>query len=258
MPAVTLDTSTTRTVLIGVTGRMGQAVLRAATAFPLLTISAAIAAPGSTALGRDAGELAGLAALGLRVSGDLSAALAHAQVAIDFSTAGAAQANLAACRAARVPLVLCATGYAPDLEADFTAAAREIPLLIAPNTSVAVTLMAELVRLAARALPAGFKIDIRDIHHRAKRDAPSGTALALGAAAREGQSTREIAFESVREGDVVGEHVVRFSGPGEEVSLTHRASDRAIYARGALAAALWLAHQPAGRYGMRDVLGLKT
>jgi 4-hydroxy-tetrahydrodipicolinate reductase len=258
MSAAAADTSTVRMVLIGVTGRMGQAVLRAAPAFSRLTVSAALAAPASAALGRDAGEASGLAPSGLRITADLPAALANAGVALDFSTASAAAANLAACRAARVPLVLCATGYASALEADLAAAAREIPLLIAPNTSLAVTLMTELVRQAARALPAGFDIDIQDIHHRGKRDAPSGTALALGAAAREGHPAREIAFQSIREGEAVGEHTVRFSAAGEELRLTHRASDRAIYARGALAAALWLAPQPPGRYGMRDVLGVKT
>src|SRR5215469_2734924 len=269
MPAAAPNATALRTVLIGATGRMGLALLQGAPAFPRLAMSAAIASPGSAAQGRDAAELAGLQPSGVRVSADLAAALADADVAIDFSTAGATRANLAACRAARVPLVLCATGYPPALETEFAAAAREIPLLVAPNTSVAVTLMTELVRVAARSLR-GFDIDILDIHHRGKRDAPSGTALALGEAAREGRAAagaqpdragglpgREIAFESVRAGDAVGEHSVLFSGPGEQLSLTHRASDRSIYAAGALAAALWLASQPAGRYGMGDVLGLK-
>lgn len=271
MPAAAPNTNALRAVLIGVTGRMGQAVLRAAPDFPRLIISAAIASRGSAALGRDVGELAGRAPSGLKVSADLPAALAEADLAIDFSTGEATRANLAACRAARTALLLCATGYPQTLESEFAAAAHEIALLIAPNTSLAVALMRELVRLTARSLPASFDIGIVDIHHRSKRDAPSGTALALGAAAREGRAAAgagpgrkegaadaKIAFESVREGDAVGEHTVRFSGAGEELELSHRASDRAIYARGALAAGLWLASQPAGRYGMGDVLGLKT
>jgi len=129
--------------------------------------------------------------------------------------------------------------------------------------------MTELVRLAARSLPPDFDIDVLDIHRRGKRDAPSGTALALGAAAGEGRRKgrneapgphgpeREIAFASVRAGEMVGEHSVLFSGPGEQLSVTHRASDRSVYAWGALAAALWLASRPAGRYSMGDVLEFK-
>ena len=127
------------------------------------------------------------------------------------------------------------------------------------------TLLLELVRIAARALPPAFDIHILDTHHRSKPDAPSGTALALGAAAREarqagrGGAHREgdVGFASVRAGDIVGEHTVLFAGPGEALSLTHRATDRGIFARGALAAALWLQSQPPGRYTMRDLLGQK-
>ena len=269
MPAAAPDASALRTVLIGATGRMGQALLQAAPAFPRLAITAAIAAPGSAAQGRDAGELAGLGASGVRVSADLPAALANADLAIDFSIGEATRANLAACRAAHTALLIGATGYPQELEAEFTAAARDIALLIAPNTSLGVAVMANLVRLAARWLPPGFDIDVLDIHRRGKRDAPSGTALALGAAARDGRREgrreasrgrdpeREVAFASVRAGEAAGEHSVLFSGPGEQLSLTHRASDRSIYASGALAAALWLASRPAGRYSMGDVLDLK-
>ena len=266
MPPAARNATALRAVLIGATGRMGRALLRAAPAFPPIVITAAIASPGSAAQGRDAGELAGLGASGLRVSADLPAALAGADLALDFSTGEATRANLAACRAARTALLVGATGYPQALEAELTQAAREIALLIAPNTSLAMAVMAELVRLAARALPSDFAIDVLDVHHSGKRDAPSGTALALGAAAREGRAeggsgqppSREIAFESVRTGEAVGEHSVSFRGPDEQLTVQHRASDRAVYARGALAAALWLAAQPAGRYGMRDLLGFKT
>ena len=239
-----------RVVLIGVTGRMGQALLRAAPHFPGLLITGAIAAPASLALGRDAGELAGLGRTHLTVTADLAAALAQADVALDFSSAAAAAAHLAACRAARRPLLLGTTGL--------DAAARDIALLVAPNTSLAVALLTELAERAARAL-GEYDADILEAHHRTKRDAPSGTALALAQALRRGRGNEaEIPIASLRAGDLVGEHTVLLSGPGEQLSLTHRAYDRDIFARGALTAALWLASRPPGRYAMRDFLASKT
>jgi 4-hydroxy-tetrahydrodipicolinate reductase len=254
-----------RAALIGVTGRMGLELLRAARGFSQLIITGAIASPGSLALGRDAGELAGVGALNLPVTDDLARALPAADVALDFSSAAAVRTNLAACHAARKPLLIGTTGFAAELDGAFAAAARDIALLVAANTSLSVTLLLELVRIAARALPPAFDINILDTHHRSKQDAPSGTALALGAAAREArQAAREgahregdVGFASVRAGDIVGEHTVLFAGPGEALSLTHRATDRGIFARGALAAALWLQSRPPGRYTMRDLLGQK-
>jgi 4-hydroxy-tetrahydrodipicolinate reductase len=249
-----------RAALIGVTGRMGRAVVRAASEFPALSLCAAIAAPGNAALGRDAGELAGVAPLKVAVTDDLHRALEAADVAIDFSVPGAAAAHLAACRAARTPLLIGTTGLASELAGELEAASRDIALLLAPNTSVAVALLIELVRTAAAALPADFDIDILEAHHRGKRDAPSGTALALAAAARASRAPAggpEIAVSVLRAGDLVGEHTALFTGPGEQLALGHRASDRAIFARGALAAALWLASRPPGRYEMRDFIGFK-
>jgi 4-hydroxy-tetrahydrodipicolinate reductase len=272
----------TRVVIIGVTGRMGRALVRAVCTASMpgrdaLRITGAIASPNSSSLGQDAGELAGGDKLGLQVSADLPAALAQADVAIDFSESGATGANLAACRAARKPLLVGTTGFSNDVAMAFAEAARDIPLLVAPNTSVAVTLLIELVRTAAKALPLDFDVEILEAHHRLKVDAPSGTALALGRAANEargrpdalvvkdalasrvGQRGRgDIGFAVVRAGDLVGEHTVMFAGEGEQLSLTHRATYRAIFAKGALQAGLWLAGQPPGRYAMRDFLGLKT
>ncbi len=264
--------SRVRAVIIGITGRMGQALLRSAAEFADLTITGAVTSRHSPSVGRDAGEPAGTAS-GLIVTDDLASALAEADVAIDFSQPQATGANLAACRAAGKPLLIGTTGFAAELtEAELEAAAKEIALLVAPNTSLAVTLLAELVRTAARALPPQFDIEIIEAHHRMKRDAPSGTALALGRAAAEGRGLPlaeaagasvnragprrqgEIGFAVIRGGDIVGEHEVWFAGPGERLTLGHRASDRAIFARGALRAALWLARQPAGRYAMRDIL----
>jgi 4-hydroxy-tetrahydrodipicolinate reductase len=265
-----------RAAIIGVSGRMGRELVRAASDNPDLSVVAAVASPASAEIGKDAGELAGTKTSGVRVTNDLPAALAMADVAIDFSDPRVTESNLTACRLARKPLLIGTTGFATDLTAAFEAAAKDIPLLVAPNTSVGVTLLIELVRQAARALPAQFDIEIVEAHHRMKRDAPSGTALALGKAAaegrnrpfdgsgatvREGGTARqggEIGFAVVRGGDIVGEHAVLFAGMGESLTLSHRASDRAIFARGALQAAAWLVSQPPGRYFMRDLVAYKS
>jgi 4-hydroxy-tetrahydrodipicolinate reductase len=267
-----------RAVVIGVTGRMGQALLRAAPAFAQLVITGAIASPSSLALGRDAGEVAGGGSTNLIVGSDLPRALEQADVALDFSSAVATRDNVRVCREARKPLLLGTTGFGGDLDEVLQAASRDIPLLVAANTSVGVALLTELVRTAAGTLPGSFDIDVLDFHHRLKPDAPSGTALALGAAAAAARGWRppgsrgdspaaariraraegEVGFACVRAGDLVGEHTVLFSGAGEQLSLTHRATDRMVFARGALQAALWLASQPPGRYAMRDFLGFKT
>jgi 4-hydroxy-tetrahydrodipicolinate reductase len=266
-----------RVAVIGVTGRMGQALLRAAPSFPQVIVTAAVASPRSLALGRDAGAVAGLGPNNLIVTGDLAEALRQADVAIDFSHADATQASLTACRAARKPLLLGTTGLGAALEPAMTAAARDIALLAAANTSIAVAVLAELVRESARSLPASYDIDVIETHHRSKQDAPSGTALTLGRAAAGarglplpaagapapsgvvgGRPEGQVGMVSIRAGDVVGEHTVLFSGLGEQLALTHRAFDRGIFARGALAAALRLVAQPPGRYGMRDFIGYKT
>ena len=265
-----------RAAIIGVSGRMGRALVRAASETSDISVVAAVASAQSSVLGKDAGELAGVGATGVRVTADLAAALSQVDVAIDFSNAQATQSNLTACRQARKPLLIGTTGFASDLTAAFAAAAKDIPLLVAPNTSLGVTLLIELVRQAARALPAQFDIEIIEAHHRMKRDAPSGTALALGKAAAEGRGRPlgseesavrragtarqdgEIGFAVVRGGDIVGEHTVLFAGMGESLTLSHQATDRAIFARGALQAAAWLESRPAGQYFMRDLVAHKS
>ena len=236
-------------VLVGASGRMGRALLAAGAARPELRWVGAIASPTSGALGSEV-------APGLRISADLAAVL-PAQVVIDFSHPSATRTTLRDCRAARSPLLLGTTGQGASLEADFAAAAREIPLLIAPNTSLGVTVLLELAALAAGALPAHHAA-IREVHHRGKRDAPSGTALALAAAVRQGHHAASIPIQSEREGEVIGEHRLSLEGEGEILAFTHRALDRGLFARGALAAALWLASRPPGRYAMRDMLFGKT
>jgi 4-hydroxy-tetrahydrodipicolinate reductase len=265
----------TRAVLIGATGRMGAAIVRASSASGV-EIVAAIASPGSKSAGLDVGEVAGGKALGVRVLTELPADLARASVAIDFSRPELTLRALDACQAARVPIVIGTTGHEAGFDARVDSAAREIPVLVAPNTSIGVAVALELVRIAARALPAEFDIEITEAHHKHKFDAPSGTALALAAGAakargldprtdvhagRAGNEARrpgEIGVSSVRAGDVVGTHTVLFAGSGERLTVGHEATDRSIFAQGAVRAAVWLAKQKPGRYTMGDVLGLKT
>ena len=254
---------------------MGNALLRAAPIFPQLIVTGAIASAASLALGRDAGQVAGIGQANLLITSDLPAALAEADVALDFSNGGATRSNLQACRAARKPLLLGTTGFGAELDPELEATAREVALLVAPNTSLGAALLAALTREAARALPADFDVDVLELHHRLKQDAPSGTALALAhtlaaarglplprsstsAAVASGPRDAGIGLASLRAGDIVGEHTVLFCGAGEDLVLTHRARDRGVFARGALSAALWLSSRPPGRYGMQDFICAKT
>jgi 4-hydroxy-tetrahydrodipicolinate reductase len=262
-------------VLMGASGRMGTQILRSLSEFPALCLAGAVASEHSASLGMDALVRAGLGASGIAITAALPPLLESANLVIDFSSGRAVAASLAACAAARVPLLIGTTGLPPELEGPLAVASRTIALMVAPNTSLGVNMLLELVRRAAAALPLDYDIEIVEAHHRSKRDAPSGTALALGTAVasargeslaeqacfahpREGASRRrgQIGFAVVRGGDVVGEHQVLFLGEGERLSLSHSASDRAIFARGALAAGEWLARQPPGRYGMADFLSI--
>jgi 4-hydroxy-tetrahydrodipicolinate reductase len=262
-----------RLAIIGAAGRMGRSLVQASFARSDVTVQAAVVSPASELTGRDMGEIAGVGALGIELTTDLPAALAGCDVALDFSLPRATAANLAACTAAGKPLLIGTTGLGADVQHELERAARHIALLVAPNTSLGVTLLIELARQCARALPEHFDIEIIEAHHRNKIDAPSGTALALGSAVAEsrgvtldpavllhrvagGHARRQgdIGFAVVRGGDMVGEHTVLFAGSGEQVTLGHRATDRGVFARGALDAAVWLARHPPGRYTMRDVL----
>lgn len=260
-----------RAVIIGASGRMGRCLTRAAAETAELEVTAAVTRAGSPALGQDAGVLAGIGPMQVPVTAELSDALAHADVALDFSRGEATRASVTACRAAGHALLLGTTGWPADLVPLLEAAAAEIPVLVSPNTSLAVAVLAMLVERAARALPASFDIEVLEAHHRGKRDAPSGTAVSLGRAAARGRGVPppapqpelhrqgprpagEIGFAVVRGGDIVGEHAVLFAGEGEQLSIQHRATDRMVFARGAVTAALWLVRQPPGLYAMRDLL----
>jgi len=266
----------TRAALIGATGRMGTAIVRASVLDEMLTLVSAVASAGSRSAGLDVGTVAGIQAIGVPVVNQLPADLGGAEVAIDFSRPDLSLRALNVCRAARVPLVIGTTGHGAEFEARITSASREIAVLVAPNTSIGVALAQELVRIAAATLPPEFDIEIVEAHHKHKLDAPSGTAIALAHSAasgrgldpsadtvtgRSGQGARrsgEIGIASVRAGDIVGTHTVLFAGQGERLTIGHEATDRSIFALGALRAAKWLAAQKPGRYTMANVLGLKT
>jgi 4-hydroxy-tetrahydrodipicolinate reductase len=260
-----------RLALFGATGRMGQSIIQAMRDAPDWQLGAAVASPGSARIGKDAA--ASGAPTGVAIGADPARALAGATVAVDFSLAGAVTAHAAACAAAGVPLLVGTTGLDDAAHQALQAASRQVAVLVAPNTSVGVGVLAELVAVATRALGPGYDVEILEAHHRAKRDAPSGTALQLGqvvaqcrgqplaALATMDRATAEaarvpgsIGFAVVRAGDIVGEHTVIFAAQGERLELTHRATDRLTFARGALRAAEWLIGRPAGLYHMENVL----
>jgi 4-hydroxy-tetrahydrodipicolinate reductase len=255
---VTAAGARTRLVIIGAAGRMGTSLVRVLGEFPQLQLHAALGSAGSAALGRDSGELAGAAPNGVPVSTGLEAGLRGAHLALDFSTAAGAAATVRACAGAQVPLLLGTTGLGPEVAAALQDAARRIPLMVAANTSLGVALLLDLVRQAAGTLGADFDIQVQETHHRSKLDAPSGTALALGAAAIEGRGPgTAVGYASLRGGDVVGEHEVHFLGAGERLRLAHSATDRSVFSRGALRAGCWLVRQGPGAYRMGEVRGEK-
>ena len=262
-------------VIAGCTGRMGHALLEGVLGGTDLRLHAALDRAESDAMGRDAGALVG-SPCDVKISTDLNAALVGADVMVDFTRPEASMAYLEACRAAGVKLVIGTTGFSPEQKAIIADAAKEIAIVFAPNMSVGVSLLINLVQSAAKVLAEGYDIEIIEAHHRHKVDAPSGTALRLGEAAasalgrdlsacaiygREGQTGERdpstIGFATVRGGDVVGDHTVLFAGIGERIELTHKASSRATFALGALRAARFLADKPTGLFDMQDVLGLR-
>jgi 4-hydroxy-tetrahydrodipicolinate reductase len=261
--------------VLGAAGRMGQTLTRVLAETAGCAVAAGLEAKGSPAVGRDIGEVAGLAPLGVAITDDPLPLFAHVDGVLDF-TAPASTVGFAALAAqARIVHVIGTTGLSEADEAKIEAAARHATIVKAGNMSLGVNLLAALTAQVARALGPEFDIEILEMHHRHKRDAPSGTSLMLGRAAAEareislaerGVRTRDgdtgprregdIGFAALRGGDVVGEHRVIFAGPGERIELAHVATDRGIFARGAVKAALWARGKGPGLYSMRDVLGL--
>lgn len=265
----------TRKVAIhGAAGRMGRALIQMMQENDELELAAAIDSPNNPFLGKDAGELAGVGPLGFPVEGHLEA-IATADVVIDFSLPVAVDALLESCARLSRPLVLATTGLSPAQWEHVERVARVIPLIAAPNYSTGVAVLYHLAQRAS-ALLQDFDLEIVEMHHRRKVDAPSGTALGLLDAAARGRevdgravarfgreghtgarSDQEIGVMTLRGGDVFGDHTLILAGPGERLELTHKASSRELFARGALRAARWLCERDPGRYHMTDVLGLR-
>lgn len=261
--------------VVGAGGRMGQMLVRNATENEGTRLVAAIERPGSPALGRDAGEVAGIGHLGVPIGDDAAAMFHEADAVLEFSAPDASVSHAGLAAQSRKIHVIGTTGLSAAQEAALRDAARTTPIVYAPNMSVVVTVFMSVVEQVAAMLGPDYDIEIVEMHHKHKVDAPSGTAIGLGKAAAKGrgveldsvaQWSREghtgprkqgaIGFAAVRGGDVVGDHTVVFAGESERLELTHRCTGREIFARGAVRAALWARGKPAGLYGMRDVLGL--
>lgn len=264
-----------RVAVLGATGRMGHALIESILQNPDLQLTAAVAQPGSAGYGGDAAAMAGQPAIGVVINDDIGAAAVAADVMIDFSRPEGTLVALEACRRHGRALVIGTTGFNAEGRQRIAEVAKTIPVCMAANFSVGVNVCLKLLELAAQSLGEGYDIEVVEAHHRNKVDAPSGTALRMGEAVasalgrslqdcavygREGvtgvRDRQTIGFATVRGGDVVGDHTVMFLGEGERVEISHKASSRSNFARGALRAALWLRGRAPGLYEMRDVLGL--
>lgn len=266
----------TRIGVVGCGGRMGRMLVAEIAVADGCIVAGGAEAPGTAAIGRDIGELAGIGALGLTVGSDRAALFAASDVVIDFTVPAASVAHAALAASHGRGLVIGTTGLDVAQTQAVKQAARQVPIMWAPNMSLAVTLLTNLVEDVARRLGPDYDIEILEMHHRDKTDAPSGTALALGRAAAAGRGvdldsvaqrvrdghtgvrrSGDIGFATLRGGDVAGEHTVSFAANGERLELSHRATSRQVFARGAVTAAKWVAGRQPGLYDMHDVLGLR-
>ena len=262
-------------IVCGVGGRMGGAVLRAVAQTAGVRLAAAMDRPGSSRLGKDAGDVSGAGHLGVEVTDNMQSQLKPNTVIVDFTSPEASLGYLRLAAKKAIPIVIATTGFDSKQLAEIKRLSRRTPTLLSANTSLGVNVLVSLLGKAAEMLGDDYDVEIIEAHHRFKKDAPSGTAIALGRSVakalnrdldkigingRKGivgeRSKKEIALLSVRAGDIVGEHTVIFGGIGERLEFIHRAHSRDTFARGAIRAAQWLAKQKPGLYGMRDVLGL--
>ncbi|MGM0702036.1 MAG: 4-hydroxy-tetrahydrodipicolinate reductase [Pseudomonadota bacterium] len=266
----------TRIAIVGVAGRMGRTLVNAVQQDDGATLAGGVVEPGSSLAGADVGELAGLGKLGVAASDSLEAIVDEFDVLIDFTAPRVTLANLAFCAEHGKRIVIGTTGLDEAQIAELDGYGDKLPMVFAPNMSVGVNLTLKLLETAARALgDEGYDIEVIEAHHRHKVDSPSGTALKMGEVVAESlgrnlkehgvfervgqcgpRDPEEIGFATVRAGDIVGEHTVMFATEGERIEITHKASSRMTFAKGAVRAARWVAGQANGRYGMADVLGL--
>ena len=265
-----------RVAVIGAAGRMGRALIQAVTEGEGVTLTAAVDRPGNSLIGTDAGELAGIGKLGVKVVDSLESVKDDFDVLIDFTAPAATVANAQFCADHGKKMAIGTTGLSENQKTQLRHAATQTAIMFAPNMSVGVNLCFKLLEVAAKVLGDEVDIEVVEAHHRHKVDSPSGTALRMGEVVadalgrnlkevavygREGQDgprKREtIGFATVRAGDIVGEHTVMFAADGERVEITHKATSRMNFARGAVRACRWLKDSPAGLFDMQDVLGLR-
>jgi 4-hydroxy-tetrahydrodipicolinate reductase len=263
--------------ITGAAGRMGRSLIEACHGDEACILGVALERAGHPMLAVDAGNLIGIGNLNVPINSDLASQIANFTVLIDFTTPEATMHNLEICVAAHKAIIIGTTGFDAEQKQRIRHAAQEIPIVFSPNMSIGVNLSFKLIEIAAKILQDKVDIEIIEAHHRHKQDAPSGTALRMGEIVakslgkdlqecaiygRKGQiGAREngiIGFETIRAGDIVGEHTVMFADVGERIEITHKASNRMIYARGALRAAKWLSQYNNGLYDMQDVLGLSS
>jgi len=260
----------------GAAGKMGSRITALSKEYEGLQLAGAFERKGHSGIGKDAGVLAGIGEPGIMISGSLDEIIDRIDMVIDFTSVESTKENLRAASAKGKAMVIGTTGFSRDDMNEIKLLTERIPCVMASNMSLGVNLLLKVIQDVARALGDDYDIEIVEAHHRLKKDAPSGTALKMAQVIADavnrnleevavyarkgiiGQRTRkEIGIQTVRAGDIVGEHTVLFGGLGERIEITHRASSRDTFARGALKAALWLAGKPAGLYDMQDVLGLK-
>ena len=264
-----------RIAVAGASGRMGLCLIRAAVLTDKAALVVALARPDSAAVGKDAGELAGIGALGVKVVDNLSSVVDQFDVLIDFTRPDASMAFIELCRKAGKKIVIGTTGYSDAQKAVIAEAAKDVAIVLAPNMSIGVNLALKLLEMTAKVMGDYSDIEIIEAHHRHKVDAPSGTALRMGEVianalgrdlegcaiyGREGNTgerdRKTIGFSTIRAGDIVGEHTVMFADEGERLEITHKATSRMTFANGAVRAATWLKDKSNGLYDMQDVLGL--
>ncbi len=265
-----------RVAIIGAAGRMGRTLVAAVHENSGVELGAALEAPDNDLVGEDSGQIAGVGASGVPIVSNLSQCMDDFDVMVEFTRPEATMANLATCRGGGKKAVVGTTGFSEEQRRTIAGYAEDVAIMIAPNMSVGVNLCFKLIETAASVLGDEVDVEVIEAHHRHKVDAPSGTAVRMGEVladalgrdlkecavyGREGHTgerdRRTIGFETIRAGDIVGEHTVMFAGTGERIEITHRASSRMNFALGALRAARWLQDKESGLYDMQDVLGLR-
>ena len=264
-----------RIAVVGASGRMGLCLIKAAELDTRTTLSIATSRSGSLAIGKDAGELAGIGTLNIKIIDDVASAIDHFDVLIDFTRPDASMEFIEICRQAGKKIIIGTTGFSEPQKDSITKAAKEIAIVMAPNMSVGVNLALKLLEMTAKVMGDYTDIEVIEAHHRHKVDAPSGTALRMGEViaktlgrdlkdcaiyGREGNTgerdRKTIGFSTIRAGDIVGDHTVMFADEGERVEITHKATSRMTFANGAIRASVWLNDKPNGLYDIQDVLGL--